>query len=398
MRFCFVDDNDRYRFAPFTQTRPTETLLMGMMSLGDRWRLFLPEAQWFTSQAFPLSLYWKRPKTDLYWAVNPRVIPTSGLVKRIQELQEGEALYTTEGVCIAVHTTILNDSYQTLDQLPSKNKLVFSEEVRVLNHVWELMTNNGRQIFEDFEHLGIHDNRQIQTHYGVVITGNYPVFMDKSAEIEPGVVLIANDGPIYIGKNTKILAGSLIRGPFFLGDYSVVKMGAHLYKDTSVGKYCRIGGEISASIIHSYSNKSHGGYLGNSIIGEWCNLGADTNCSNLKNNYSDVRIQTFPDGKSVSTGLKFLGVMMGDHCKMAINTQINTGSVFGAFTNVASTGFPPKFLEAFSWLTDEGLEIYDGDKAIQTARIMKERRGFTLDKAEQALIEALAIQRNCDKA
>jgi UDP-N-acetylglucosamine diphosphorylase/glucosamine-1-phosphate N-acetyltransferase len=260
------------------------------------------------------------------------------------------------------------------------------------------MSNNGRQIFEDFEHLGIQDNRQIQTHYGVVITGNYPVFMDKSAEIEPGVVLVANDGPIYIGKHTKILAGSLIRGPFFLDDYSVVKMGAHLYKDTSVGKYCKIGGEISASIIHSFSNKSHGGYLGNSIIGEWCNLGADTNCSNLKNNYSDVRVQTFPDGKSVSTGLQFLGVMMGDHCKMSINTQINTGSVFGAFTNVALSGFPPKFLDAFTWLTDEGLVIHESNKAIQTARIVKERRGFSLDDSEQALFEALAIQRNRIKA
>ncbi|TNE73799.1 hypothetical protein EP331_03425 [bacterium] len=397
MNYCLLEDNDRYRFAPLTLTRPVHTLLMGMMTLGERWQSYIPKANWIDVHPFP---FYSQKEVKKDWkgiAVNPRILPNPKLIERIEKLSLGEALLTDSGSTIAVHSKIDSKSWTPINQLPQNTTSIYEGDVRELEHIWQLMQWNGDLIYNDFEHLCINDNRQIHTHYGVIIIGNYPVFMHKSAVVEPGVVLVADDGPIYISNDTKILAGSLIRGPFYLGEHSVVKMGAHLYKDTSIGKYCKIGGEISASIIHDYSNKSHGGYIGNSIIGKWCNLGADTNCSNLKNNYSTVRIHQFPNGDVVDSGLQFLGVMMGDYCKMGINSTINTGSVFGTFCNVAKSGFLPKFIESFTWMTDEQTEVYDIEKAIQTIKIVKARRDVQLTPKDETILRTVFEQRNWQK-
>ncbi|NBQ48824.1 MAG: glucose-1-phosphate thymidylyltransferase, partial [Sphingobacteriia bacterium] len=196
--------------------------------------------------------------------------------------------------------------------------------------------------------------------------------------------------PVYIGKEAEIMEGALVRGPFALCEHSTLKLGAKVYGASTVGPHSKVGGELSNSVIFGYSNKAHDGFLGNSVLGEWCNLGADTNNSNLKNNYGPVKLYNYATGKSLNTGLQFCGLMMGDHSKAGINTMFNTGTVVGVGCNIYGGGFPATHIPNFSWGGAEGFEAYQLDKLAETATKMYERRGLAFSEMELQILRHVA--------
>ncbi|EIM78671.1 transferase hexapeptide repeat containing protein [Nitritalea halalkaliphila LW7] len=217
------------------------------------------------------------------------------------------------------------------------------------------------------------------------------VYAPENIFIAPGArvhaaVLNASTGPIYIGKDAEVQEGALIRGPFSMGEGSVVNMGAKVRGDTSLGPHCKIGGEVSNAVFFGYSNKGHDGFLGNAVIGEWCNLGADTNNSNLKNNYAPVKVWDYSKGRFTQTGLQFCGLLMGDHAKCGINTMFNTGTVVGVGANVFGAGFPRNFVPDFSWGGAAGLSTFTFSKFEETASVVMKRRGLDFDAVEKNIL------------
>lgn len=208
------------------------------------------------------------------------------------------------------------------------------------------------------------------------------IFLEEGVKVECAI-LNASTGPIYLAKDSEVMEGAMIRGPFSLGEHAQVKMGAKIYGATTIGPECRVGGEISNSVILGYSNKGHDGFLGNSVLGEWCNLGADSNNSNLKNNYSKVKVWSYKEEQFINTGLQFCGLIMGDHSKCSINTMFNTGTVVGVSANIYGNGFPPKFVPSFSWGGSEGFKTYRIEEAVEVAQRVYERRKMEFNAAEQ---------------
>src|SRR6185437_5208009 len=219
----------------------------------------------------------------------------------------------------------------------------------------------------------------------VIVSGKENLFIEEGANIYAGCIINASTGPVYIGKEVEVLEGTMIRGPLAVCEHAVLKMGAKIYGATTIGPGCKTGGEINNAVFFANSNKSHDGYLGNAVIGEWCNLGADTNCSNLKNNYDEVKVWDEYKNKSVKTGLTFCGLMMGDHSKCGINTMFNTGTIVGVSCNIWGGGFPEKFVPSFSWGGSDGMTTYDFNRAIDTAQRMMARRNKTLNEQEKEM-------------
>lgn len=261
--------------------------------------------------------------------------------------------------------------------------------VTTINYPWDLVNHNGSQIVADFAivkgepSLGTVDK-------GVHLLDGNNIIVGEGARVKPGVVLDAEGGPIYIGKNARIFPNATIEGPAFVGEGSLIKIGAKIYENTSIGEMCKVGGEVEESIIHSYANKQHDGFLGHAYLGMWVNLGADTNNSDLKNNYGHVRVVI--NGKQIDTGSLFVGLIMGDHSKSGINTMFNTGTVVGVACNVFGGGYPPKYIPSFSWGGSESLATYDVDRAIEVARRVMARRKRTMDKSEELLFHTIFQQ------
>lgn len=224
-----------------------------------------------------------------------------------------------------------------------------------------------------------------KVYYGAYLLNQPNIFIGEGSAIKSGVVIDAEDGPVYIGKNVKIMPNSVIVGPCFIGDNSIIKIGAKIYQNTSIGDYCKAGGEIEGSIIHSYANKQHDGFLGHSYISPWCNLGADTNTSDLKNNYSNVKVNL--NGNEIDTGLMFVGLIMGDHSKTSINTMLNSGTVCGVSSNIFGSGFPQKNIPSFAWGGSESLVEYNFEKAIEVAKAVTKRRNIEFTSADEKLLK-----------
>jgi UDP-N-acetylglucosamine diphosphorylase/glucosamine-1-phosphate N-acetyltransferase len=260
----------------------------------------------------------------------------------------------------------------------------------LISYSWELVHQNAAQIAREFSLLNLGGQILGRIHPNATLLNEKYIFIGEGARIYPGVVLDAENGPIYIDKNATIMANAVLQGPCFVGENSLIKIGAKIYHGTSIGERCKVGGEVEASIIHGYSNKQHEGFLGHSYLGQWVNLGADSNNSDLKNNYS--RVKAYVDGQMVDTGLTFVGLIMGDHAKCGINTMFNTGSVVGVMSNVFGAGFTPKFIPSFTWGGIEKMDVYDCDKALETARrVMKRRHVEMSDAQEKMLREVFAM-------
>ena len=257
-----------------------------------------------------------------------------------------------------------------------------------VENVWDIFSKNGDAIKADFDLITRGRTSQPLSTSNTVIGDAKQIFLEEGAIVEASI-LNTNTGPIYIDKDAEIMEGSVVRGPFSLGEHAALKLSTKIYGPTTVGPHSKVGGEVNNSVIFAYSNKGHDGFLGNSVIGEWCNLGADTNNSNLKNNYGNVKLYNYSQKKMIDTGLQFCGLIMGDHSKCGINTMFNTGTVVGVGANIFGGGFPPTHIPSFSWGGADGMEEYKFDKMIETASRVYARRNLTVNAVEKDILEKI---------
>jgi len=256
-----------------------------------------------------------------------------------------------------------------------------------VRYPWDLITINDNQIRIDFELL-TRGRKSAPISCTNQLTGAEHIFAEEGAKIEFAMIN-ASSGPVYIGRDAEIMEGSMIRGPFCLYDHGIVNMGSRIYGATTVGPYAKVGGEIVQSIILGYSSKAHDGFLGHSVVGQWCNLGAGTNVSNLKNNYDKVKVWSYPDNKFIRTGLQFCGLIMGDHSKTGISTMLNTGTVVGVGCNIYGSGFPRQFVPSFSEGGAHGYEIHTLKTVFSTAEKAMIRRNRVLTDEDQRILTAV---------
>lgn len=379
MNYILFDGPARNALLPFTFTRPVADILIGIMTIRQKWEMRLGSTtttltEEYLSEKFPMV------ELEVNVMINASFLPNDVLVEMVSNLESNQAIFKGDEV-IAFYT---NEEQEEVD-FDSYEILEYNEECLTLHNTWDIFSKNDAAIREDFEYL-TEDRRSQPIPKSVNVIAPENIFIEEGAKLE-FVTLNASTGPIYIGKDSEIMEGSVIRGPFALCENATVKMAAKVYGATTVGPYSRIGGEVNNSVLFGYSNKGHDGFLGNSVLGEWCNIGADSNNSNLKNNYEEVKLWSYESEGFAKTGLQFCGLMMGDHSKCGINTMFNTGTVVGVSANIFGSGFPRNFVPSFSWGGASGFTTYITKKAFETARLVMSRRNVDFDERESAILE-----------
>ncbi|MFT7612722.1 MAG: UDP-N-acetylglucosamine diphosphorylase/glucosamine-1-phosphate N-acetyltransferase, partial [Parvicellaceae bacterium] len=344
MKITLLDLPDiRQNLLPLTFTRPIADIRVGILRISEKWEARLNAKASYTTESYLAQKFPASDQTDLL--INAAVCPDAKLVDEIKSLKDGDVIYH-ESTFIAAKS---NRQHYYGDAISTAfNKVAYQSEIVTINHSWDIFSNNGQEIKKDFALLTQGRKSQDIVDPHTIIYGSENVFIEEGAKLK-ACILNAERGPIYIGKNSQIHEGAIITGPFAIGESAHVNAGAKIKADTTIGPHCKVGGEVSNAVFFAYSNKGHDGYLGNAVIGEWCNLGADTNNSNLKNNYTSVKVWDYNSERFKDTGLQFCGLIMGDHAKCAINTMFNTGTVVGVAANVFGAGFPKNFLPSFSW-------------------------------------------------
>lgn len=377
MNYILFDGSARIGLLPFTFTRPVADIRVGITTLREKWEHFLnAKTSTFTEdylqEKFPLVV----SHDNLF--INGSVVANKTLVDEILKLNLNEKLLKDEEL-IAYRSEKINSNLEDLKTIISQNDFI------QIKNTWDIFKNNDEVLRQDYKNIT--ENRQSQPIPDTVQTlGRENIFIEAGAMMN-FVTLNATTGPIYIGKNSEIMEGSVIRGPFALGEEAQVKLATKIYGATTVGPHCRVGGEINNSVLFGYSNKGHDGFLGNSVLGEWCNIGADSNNSNLKNNYEEVKLWHYETEGFTKTGLQFCGLMMGDHSKCGINTMFNTGTVVGVSANIFGSGFPRNFVPSFSWGGASGFTTYLTRKAFEVAKVVMSRRHIEFTAVDQRLLE-----------
>ena len=379
MNYILFDDSSRYALLPFTHTKPVADIRCGILTLRERWEKLLATTTCSLTEPYLQPVFPFIGKEENVY-INGSVFATENLVREIALLKENEKLVNGNLIlAFRAHTAVSIEGWE--EALGGYAEKKWEEEVRALRNVWDIFSLNEQAIKSDFDLLTKGRNSQPLPE-NIIVTGKENIFLEEGAKIHAGCIINATTGPVYLGKDSELLEGVMVRGALALGEHAVIKMGAKIYGATTIGEGCKVGGEISNVVFFANSNKGHDGYLGNAVIGEWCNLGADTNCSNLKNNYDVIKIWNEHSNKSIQTGLQFCGLLMGDHSKCGINTMFNTGTVVGVSANIFGGSFPEKFIPSFCWGGSEGMTTYDFNRAIDTANRMMARRNKTLSDAE----------------
>lgn len=378
----FDDPSLRVDLLPFTYTRPIADIRIGILTICEKWKKITGHKTSFLTEGYLESDFPSHFSSDNYY-INGALCPTEDVLSAIISLGNGQVLLK-EGHLLAFRSskkfTILE-----LAALSHAYTNDFKGEVHLLNHIWQIFQWNGEEIRSDFELLTANrESAAIEDPYTKIYNLDN-VFVEEGASIKCAIIN-AEDGPVYIGKNSQVMEGAIIRGPFGMGEGSILNMGAKIRPDTSLGPYCKVGGEVSNVVFFGNSNKSHDGFLGNSVIGEWCNLGAGTNASNLKNTYSNVEVWNFDKEGSVNIGFQFCGLLMGDHSKCGINTMFNTGTVVGVCANIFGEGFPQNFVPSFAWGGAGGFSTYKFDKVLKTIALVFSRRKKTLSQTEKEIL------------
>lgn len=385
MNIIFFDDHTAERLLPLTFLRPVVDVRVGILTIREKWQKYFGIEHTFSdltrkylNKVFPVNL------TSENIFINGSVSPSSDLFQEIKQLELNMKL-TKEDKLIAAKLDFDpgTDMMSGLDHLSSKE---VEEDILVINDSWDIFQLNDRAIREDFKLLT--SGRQSAEISDTNTVIGEDVFVEEGAKVECAI-LNSKAGPIYIGKSAEVMEGTIVRGALALCDHATLKLGAKIYGATTIGPHSKVGGEVGNSVIFGYSNKGHDGYMGNSILAEWCNLGADTNTSNLKNNYGPVKVWSYKENGFVNTGLQFCGLTMGDHSKSSINSMFNTGTVVGVFANVFGGDFPSKFIHSFAWGGAKGFDTFKLEKAFEVAERMMERRGKKLSKSEKEVIEYL---------
>ena len=379
MNYILFDGPSRNNLLPFTFTRPVADIRIGILTIREKWETFLDTTTTTITEDY-LSDKYPMVEMDENVMINASYLPNLELVEMVKDLQENQAIFKGEDVM-----AFYSKNTQEEVDFETYEAIEFNDDVIKIEYTWDIFSKNGEAIQEDFNLLTNGRRSQpIPSSNNVIAAEN--IFIEEGAKLE-FTTLNASNGPIYIGKDAEIMEGALVRGPLALCEGAILKLGTKIYGPTTVGPYSKVGGEVNNSVIFAYSNKGHDGFLGNSVLGEWCNLGADTNTSNLKNNYDEVRLWDYQTEGFAKTGLQFCGLMMGDHSKCGINTMFNTGTVIGVSANVFGSGFPRNFVPSFSWGGSAGFTVYLTKKAFEVAEIVMSRRNIGFTEQDRAILE-----------
>ncbi|HTK81315.1 MAG TPA: putative sugar nucleotidyl transferase [Bacteroidota bacterium] len=395
MHICIFEDQDFSNFLPLVYFRPVFELRSGALSNRERLEALAPGSR--------TSLFVRTPLSELYaeeqrgmrvnavpsedcWFINGRIIAISAIAKLVRQRFKESRSFHLDRTLIAAYVqagdlprfkNALSSgliSTQSFDGLPSEQM-----ECSIASYPWELIHASAGNIEQDFGLLKKSHKKIPGKPPGVHILGKQHIVMGKNCVLKPGVVLDATDGPVILGNNVTIMANSVIQGPVYIGDNSLIKIGAKIYHGTSIGPSCKVGGEVEASVIQSYSNKQHDGFLGHSYLSSWINIGAGTNNSDLKNTYGTIKVNI--GGTLIDTQSQFVGVVMGDHSKAGIATMLNSGTVVGVSCNIYGAGFQPKVVPSFSWGEPSSQTTYDLESSLSTARKMMARREILMSLA-----------------
>nr|WP_320118222.1 GlmU family protein [uncultured Marinifilum sp.] len=382
MNYILFDDGAWNEMLPITFTRPVAEIRVGILTIREKWERYLNSqlsflTQEYLSKKFPIQL---KEENVL---VNGSVLPNEELCMAIQKLKLNEYL-VSDKIIIAARFNSQEVNLVLEEEILGKKAIEYTSDIVRVDKPYQVFGLNDQAIRDDFELLT--EGRESQPiSNSVNVLGKENIFLEEGAKVE-FATLNAQKGPIYIGKNAEIMEGVLVRGPLAMCEHSAINMGAKIYGATTLGPYCKCGGELNNVVMIAYSNKAHDGFLGNALIGEWCNIGADTNNSNLKNNYSQVKLWSYTNGSFARTGLQFCGTIMGDHSKCGINTMLNTGTVIGVSANVYGAGFPRNFIPSFSMGGNHGFKEYRLKAAYEVADLVMKRRALEFNQVEKDIL------------
>lgn len=377
-------DASRNSLLPLTYTRPVCDIRIGILTIREKWEKYLGEKTSTITEDY-LSAKYPTEQSEEMMLINGSICPTPKLLKAIKGLKVGQAL-VCQGNVVAMYKT----KAQFLSEEDSTQEIEVEYDFIKINNTWDIFVLNDKALREDFELL-TQNRKSAPLSSTNRVVGEQNIFVEEGAMVE-FAILNAKEGPIYIGKDAEVMEGSIVRGPFAMCEHSVLKMASKIYGATTLGPYVKVGGEVSNVVIFGYSNKAHDGFIGNSVIGEWCNIGADTNASNLKNTYEEVRVWSIEKNTFVPTGQTFFGTIMGDHSKCGINTMFNTGTVIGVSSNIYGHGYQRNYIPSFAWGGTIGLKSYDMEKAIEVAEKMYQRRNVVMSQQDKEILRNVYTQ------
>lgn len=406
MEICIFEDLYFDRIEPLTFSRPTYDLVCGISSLKEKIIRQYPDVKislhtrpylesFLISKYSDLSI--NKIEDDDCLFINGRILAPGNLSELIPLKDKTNKVFVNKDdtlIAARVSGKMLNEVKNNIHDLLSLSNFdgvkIEKIDIPCANYVWDLINNNHKEMVSDYSFLT--KSKQGDMHRGKVYEGAHliekeNIYIAEGAQIKPGAVLDASPGPIYLDENSVIFPNAVIEGPVYVGKSSQVKSCARIYENVSIGNICKVGGEVEDSIISPFTNKQHSGFLGHAYLGSWVNIGADTNCSDLKNNYGSVKM--YVNGEVIDSGSQFLGVIIGDQSKTAINTMFNTGSVVGFACNVYGAGFPPKYLPSFSWGGSDAVTTYDIARSLETAKRVMARRNKIMDEAEEKLFRKI---------
>ncbi len=365
---------------PLTLTKPLAFLRIGILTIQEKWNFYFENSVKIkTTEQYLKSFNTFDPNEKGLIYINPSVLPNDVLVENIKKLSAGESLYSN-GTLIA--SKIGNED------VVFEKAIQYSHEIIKINFPWDLFTLNEKAIELDYKLITKNRISAPISKTNTIIGSSENIFLEKDAKIEASI-LNTNGGFIYLAKNAEIMEGSVVRGSLAMCESATLKLSTKIYGATTIGPHSKVGGEVNNSLILGFSNKGHDGFLGNAVIGEWCNLGADTNNSNLKNNYGEVKAYNYDKEDFIKTGKQFLGLIMGDHTKCGINTMFNTGTVAGVFANIFGGNFPPKYIPSYSWGGADGFTTYHFEKAMEVAEAVMQRRNKKLNENQISILKHL---------
>tara|TARA_R110002073_G_scaffold8207_6_gene45884 strand:- start:11949 stop:13124 length:1176 start_codon:yes stop_codon:yes gene_type:complete len=381
MNYILFDGNVRNSLLPFTYTRPVADIRVGVLTIREKWERTLGLTTTTITEEY---LEEKYPMVEMEEniLINASFLPTKKLVGKVKKLSKNQAIFKGEEV-IAFFTS---DTQEEVD-FESYEQIEFEGELLEIKNTWDIFSLNDKAIQADFD-LITEGRKSQPIPDSVQCINKENIFIEEGAKVLLSS-LNASSGPIYIGKNAEVMEACAVRGPFAMCENSVLKMGTKIYGATTLGPYCKVGGEVNNSVLFGYSSKGHEGFLGNSVLGEWCNIGADTNTSNLKNNYAEVKLWDYETGRFARTGLQFCGLMMGDHSKCGINTMFNTGTVIGVSANIFGSGFPRNFIPSYSWGGASGFTTYQLKKVYDVAEVVMRRRDIELSEIDRNILDSV---------
>ena len=397
MNLIIFDDNKRENFFPLTLTRSTADLRVGILKLRQRITAYfsVEDPALVISSDFEYLYKERHPNkkvnevsTGENLFVNSRIKIDEKFVKECNEMEPGSC-FTINGAVVAAKIHCEETEKKTSETLGFSKLTNVEKSYETWNYLWDFTDKNAEMIQQDFEDFFYEKDNYFETEPGVHILNPYNVWIGEGAQMDPGVVIDARDGAVVIDEGAKIMANSVIIGPAYIGKKSTIKVGAKIYEGTSIGPVCKVGGEVEETILQAYSNKQHDGFLGHSYLGEWVNLGADTNNSDLKNNYKNVSLYFYPEKAKKNSGSQFVGTFIGDHSKTGINSTINTGTVIGCACNLFGRDLITDYVPSFSWGTGAETSEYKPQKFFETAEVVKKRRKLNFTETEEKLFEKI---------